>query len=255
MQVSVRARDVGGVGQWGYGPSGFFPQWILAPQRSAIESTYDGSVGDYLAGTGDQMLNQGSYYYSSPVLDVEAFTISVNNSLVASGTGGELIADYVTQSFDAAADEVVDNDVQWTEFSTMLDGGRTLKIGEVEQASVGRLPYAVMLSVDGPRGDNAALTASRRWDIGQITITADPESAWTSARSKQSYAMRYVVELAGADADSSASLTYDAVVDDQEIDVAGRTVYEGLYRVTGTLDGESVSGFAWGEIQPTGTLG
>lgn len=255
MQVSVRLRDVAGVGQWGFGPSGFFPQWIEPDQRAAITGTYGGSVADYLTASNDPMTDQGSYYYSSPVVDVEAFTITLDGAVVASGTDGELIADYVSQSFDAAAAAVVDNGVQWTEFSTLLDGGRTLKVGQTEQSSVGTMPYAMMLTTDGARLANGALAASQRWNIGDITITADPGSTWTSPRSGKSYATKYTAELTGTDGEGSASFTYTAVIDDQEIDVAGRAVYEGLYAVSGSLDGQPISGYAWAEIQPTGTLG
>ena len=255
MQVSVRLRDVAGVGQWGYGPSGFFPQWIEPDQREAITSTHGGSVADYLMASNDPMTDQGSYYYSSPVVEVEAFTITVGGEVVASGQDGELLVDYVTQSFDAAASAVVDNGVQWTEFSTLLDGGRSLKVGEVVQSSVGTLPYAMMLSTDGERLANGSLAASQRWTIGDITITPDQSSSWTSPRSGKSYFTRYTAELAGSDSGSTASFTYTAVIDDQEVDVAGRTVYEGLYAVTGTLDGQPIDGYAWAEVQPSGALG
>jgi hypothetical protein len=200
------------------------------------------------------MTDQGSYYYSSPVLEVESFTITEAGTVVASGSEGELLADYVTQSFDAAAAAVVEGGVQWTEFSTLLDGGRTMKVGQVEQSSVGTLPYAIELRADGHRLANGSLEASQRWPIGSITITPDTSATWKSPRSGKTYVMRYTAELAGHDGSGSASLTYEAVYDDQELVVAGRTVYEGLYRVTGTLDGASISGYAWAEVQPSGTV-
>ena len=254
LQVSVRLRDVAGVGQWGYGPSGFFPQWLLPEQRTAVTSRYGGDVGAYLEATHEPLTDQGSYYYSSPVVQVESFTITEDGKVVASGNGGELLADYVTQSFDAAAAKVVDGGVEWTEFSTLLDGERTMKVGVVEQKSVGTLPYAIELRADGHRLANGSLEASQRWPIGDITITPDTSDTWTSPRSGKTYAMRYTAELKGGDGSSSASLTYEAVHDDQELVVAGRTVYEGLYRVTGRLDGHTVDGYAWAEVQPSGTL-
>ncbi len=253
LQVSVRLRDVAGVGQWGYGPSGFFPQWLLPGQHAAVTGEHGGDVGAYLAATGEPMTDQGSYYYSSPVVEVESFTISEGGSVVASGTGGEVLVDYVTQSFDAAAAAVVEGGVEWSEFSTLL-GGRTMKVGVVEQSSVGTLPYAIELRADGHHLANGSLEASRRWPIGSITLTPDTSATWTSPRSGKTYVMRYTAELAGHDGSSSASLTYEAVIDDQELSVAGRTVYEGLYRVTGTLDGRTVHGYAWAEIQPSGTV-
>lgn len=254
LQVSVRLVDVAGVGQWGYGPSGFFPQWIHPDQRAAITGRFKGSVADYLAATGDPMRDQGSYYYSSPVLHVSSFTISRGGSVVAHGTDGELLADYVTQSFDASAQAVVDNGVQWLEFSTLLDGDRTMKVGVVHQASVGSLPYAMLLAKGGSHLANGSLAASRRWNMDDVRVDADPSASWTSPRSGKHYSTRYQVRLAGSDGASSASLTYRALYDDQELTVAGRTVYEGLFVVRGTLGGKPVSGYAWAEIQPSGTL-
>ncbi|MCD9622785.1 lipocalin family protein [Rhabdothermincola salaria] len=253
LQVSVRIRDVAGVGQWGYGPSGFFPQWLLPEQHRAVTDSFDGDVEAYLEATGEPLTDQGSYYYSSPVVDVESFTITSGDEVVARGTGGELLIDYVTQSFDAAAAAVVDGGVQWTEFSTLLDDDRTMKVGVVEQASVGTLPYAIELRADGDRLANGSLAASQRWPIDGITLTPDAAATWTSPRSGKTYTMRYTAELTAADGTRS-SLTYEALYDDQELTVAGRTVYEGLFRVTGELDGETVQGYAWAEIQPAGSV-
>ena len=252
LQIDVRLRDVSGVGQWGYGPSGFFPQWLLPAQHDAVTSSYGGDVAAYLQATDQPLTDQGSYYYSSPVVDVESFTITEGGTVIASGDEGELLIDYVSQSFDPAAATVVEGGIQWTEFSTLLDGGRSLKVGQTQQASVGTLPYAMELRQDGPRLANGALEPSQRWDIGNITITPDTTKTWTSPRSGKTYVMRYTAELKGANGTGDASFTYEAVIDDQEVSIAGRTVYEGLYKVTGTLDGATVTGYAWAEIQPSG---
>jgi hypothetical protein len=252
LQVSLRTTDSAGVAQWGYGPSGFFPQWILPEQRTKIEDTFDGSIGAYLADSDDPMTDQGSYYYTSPFLTVSAFTITHNGAVVSSGTAGQLVADYVTQTFDEAAHQVVDNGVTWAEFTTLLGPGQAMKIGRVDQASVGSMPYAMLVDREGNRLGNGSLTTAGNWKMGDITITPDPASNWKSPHSGMSYELTYTVTLAGAGGDST--LTYAAVVPDQEIDVSGRTVYEGVFAVSGTLDGRDVSGYAWGEIQPSGTL-
>ncbi len=254
MQAKVRVRDVAGVGQWGYGPSGFFPQWIHPDQRAAITEDHGGSIEEYLRATNDPMTNQGSYYYSSPVVEVEEFTISKGTEVVHHGTQGELLIDYVTQTFDEQAAVVVDNGVTWTEFSVLFDDERTMKLGRVEQSSVGELRYAVVLSADGDRLLDGALEADRRWDLDDIGLTPDTSRTWTSPRSAKSYSMRYTATLKGDDAVADSELRFDAVHDDQELSIGGRVVYEGLFAVTGSIDGERVSGYAWAEIQPTGSL-
>ena len=202
------------------------------------------------------MTGQGDYYYSSPVLEVESFSITQNGSVVASGTEGELIGDYVNQSFDAKASAIVDNGVQWTEFTTLLDGGRRMKVGTVVQ-KLGR--HAAVRRAHPRRRDSGWRTA--RWRprcAGTSTPCSSPPMptrTWKSPRSGKSYATTYTAELKGADGTPDASLTYTAVYPDQELDAGGRTVYEGLFAVTGTIDGKAVTGYAWAEIQPSGTLG
>jgi hypothetical protein len=41
---------------------------------------------------------------------------------------------------------------------------------------------------------------------------------------------------------------------DQEVNAGGRHVYERLFSVTGTLCGKKVTGQAWTEVQPAGSL-
>ena len=47
----------------------------------------------------------------------------------------------------------------------------------------------------------------------------------------------------------AADLVFNATAQDQELNALGRAVYEGLFSYSGTLDGNAVSGYAWGEIQ------
>ena len=163
LQVYVRVKDTLGMVQWGYGPSGFFPQWIYPAQRRAILARFHGNVGAYLATTRDRMSGQGDYYYSAPLLQVQEYALYANGRQFSHGRRGEIWLDNVEQSFDAAADKVVTDKVTWTEFSTQLPVvGKALKIGWVHQKSVGTLPYAMLAQarnghfVDG----NLATTSS-----------------------------------------------------------------------------------------------
>ena len=181
LQVAVRARDVGGVGQWGYGPSGFFPQWLSPQQRDDVTGSFGGSVADYLQATDDPMTNQGSNYYSSPVLAVEAFTITSDGTVIHSGTAGELLADYVTQTYDADGVAVLGAGVSWTEFSVLLDDQRTMKIGTV-QTTTGELPYAVMLDASGSRAANRLRSRAS----GSSTCSSGRALSWRKRRYRSS---------------------------------------------------------------------
>ena len=77
LTVYVRAEDTAGLMQWGYEPSGFFPQWIFPAQRSVIQDRFGvRTSGRYLAATHDPMTDQGDYYYSPAGSERSASRIS-----------------------------------------------------------------------------------------------------------------------------------------------------------------------------------
>lgn len=255
LTLYVRARDVTGLMQWGYGPSGFFPQWIYPDQRAAITGTYGNSVGDYLEATRDPMVDQGDYYYTLPLLEVQRFSVSLGDQVVSQGSRGWLWFDNVEQSYDAKALEIIENHVTWMEFSVQFPKTRqAMKIGYVEQASVGQLDYAMLHDADSPKAQNGNYTDSVDWDIDQIHITPDASSLWKSPASGQSYYTRFTVTLDGARPRERAKLVIAAKFQDQEIVADQRAVYEGLFSVSGTLCGKKVTGQAWTEVQPAADL-
>lgn len=252
LQTRVRVKDLTGIAQWGYGPSGFFPQWIFPAQRTRIMKRFDGSVERYLRSTGRPLTGQGDYYYSAPLLQVKGFTVSRDGETVSRGSSGYLWLDTVNQSFDNRARRIVDNGVQWLEFSVQLPGSRqALKIGRVSQPSVGTLPYAVLMRRGGDRARDGLIVPTARWNIGDIRITPVPGSRWKSPVSGQTYYLSYDVRLAGKTAGHRGRLRITALFADQEVSLPSRTVYEGLFRVKGTLRGERVTGQSWAEIQPS----
>ncbi|MCU0296284.1 MAG: hypothetical protein MUD05_09560 [Candidatus Nanopelagicales bacterium] len=259
-RIWIRAQDVLGAGKWGYGPSGFFPQWLYPAQRAVIARAYRSDVGKYLAATGDPMAGQGSYYYSAPMLKVQRFRIALaettrDTTEILKGKAGWLWWDTVTQSFNAQADTIVNNGVTWTEFSVNLPATRTAyKIGEVSQASVGTLPYAMNLSPRSHTGANTLLTPQRSYPYNQVKIR--PETAagtWTSPRSGKTYYTQYRVALGKPGSPGRERFVLQSAWNDQEITVGNRAVYEGYFRVSTPKTGKTV-GWAWGEIQPKGTL-
>lgn len=256
FSVYVRVKDLTGIVQWGYGPSGFFPQWIYGPQRDSIMTKYGGSVERYLSGTQNPLKGQGDYYYSSPLLEVQRFIVSENDKVVSHGRAGTIWFDTVTQSYGPKAKAIIDNGVQWLEFSLQLpDTEQALKIGRVTQKSVGSLPYAMMMDGDGEKRRNGAIVPSSRWNIGDIKIDPVRGSIWTSPKTGERYYMKYHVKLNDEDPGKRADLVLTARFDNQEVVLSqARTVYEGLFDFTGTINGERVSGSGWGEIQPSNSL-
>ena len=254
LTLYVRAKDATGIMQWGYGPSGFFPQWIYPAQRAAITNDFGNSVGKYLAGTHDPMTNQGDYY-TMPLLEVQRFSVSLGGQVVSKGSGGWIWFDNVEQQFDAAAEQIISNGVKWLEFSVQFPTTKqAMKIGYVEQASVGQLNYAMLHDAHSPKARNGAFTDAVNWDIDKVHITPVQSSLWKSPVSGQSYYTRYRVTLDGARPRQRAHLFIAAKFTNQEVNAGGRHVYEGLFSVTGTLCGEKVTGQAWTEVEPTASL-
>lgn len=255
--VYVRATDTLGMAQWGYGPSGFMPQWIYPHQRTRIVDKHAGSIDAYLRATGDPMKGQGGYYYTVPLLRVDTFSIYEGGKKTAAGSGGWLLMDNVNQSYGPKAAEIVKNDVTWLEFSTQLpEEGVALKIGRVHQDTVGALPYASIVDTSSDENPNGTLT-TRKWPITAISIRPVPGHVWTSPVTGLTYNLKYRVVLGSQSPGGEPSeLVYTAVFPEQEVAFpnGGRAVYEGLYRVTGTLEGKKVTGQAWGEVQPAGSL-
>lgn len=251
----IRAKDVTGILQWGYGPSGYIPMWVYPAQRAQIVDDFGGSVGDYLKATADPMRGQGTYYWTEPLLEVQRFKVSMNGRVVSAGDSGWMWLDNVERSFDAQAQQIVDNGVSWQEFSIMApSAGTSLKVGYTRQASVGTYPYAAMVTPQSGKAQNGAWTAVANWPFQAIHIRPVTSSKWTNPVTGNSYFLQQRVVLDRFPGGHRASFLLTSAIGDQEAVVSGRSVFEGLFRMTGTIDGTPVTGWAWGELQPAGSL-
>ncbi|WP_460773538.1 hypothetical protein [Microbacterium sp. GXF7504] len=273
VTLSVTAEDTTGVIQWGYGPNGFFPLWMFdgrtldtkkngcptatsagciptQDQRSVIMDDFGGDIGAYLAATDTPMTGQGSQYYTMPLLEVSSWQVDLGGVYVAGGTEGRLILDNLTQTYDEAAEYIVKNGYEWTEFTTQLpETGQGLLVAKTSQPDVGDLYYAMLGGTGSAVSANGTLQPTANWPQGAISVTEIPDSRWVSPTSCYVYHLGYHVQLAGSATRPSADLVYHATVKEQEATGGGRSAYEGLFSYTGTLDGKAVSGYAWGEIQ------
>ncbi|MDZ8171477.1 lipocalin family protein [Microbacterium xanthum] len=262
-ELSVTAEDRTGIIQWGYGPNGFFPLWMFdgeplpahggaiptLDQRTPIMDTYGGDIGAYLAATHDPMVGQGSQYYSMPLVEVLEWSIRIGTSYVAGGTEGLLFFDNLTETYNDSAQYIVGSGYEWTEFSVQLpDTRQGMLIATTGQADVGELHYAMIGGAGSTQSTNGTLQPTANWSQGAIEITPTAET-WTSPGSCYVYHLEYDVTLAASGTRPAADLTFRAAADNQELGALKRFVYEGLFEYEGTLDGERVGGYAWGEIQ------
>lgn len=265
LEVYVRARDTTGVMQWGYGPSGFAPMWVFPEQQASIMNTYGGSVGDYLRATGDPMRSQGQYYFTIPMLKVEKFVVSKGGAVVNEGSKGWLWMDNVVRSFSTQAEEVVNpggdgkNSIGWNEFGVFIPStGEALKIGYTNSqlqdppGPVQPFHYAYLASPRSRKGRNGALTPRMAWGMNDVQMTPIESSKWISPITGDTYYLAWQVTLNKARGAQKVSLTIQQAVPNQEAVIAGRAVFEGLFRVSGTIGGRRVEGFALQEYQIPG---
>ncbi|GAA2247572.1 hypothetical protein GCM10009851_36270 [Herbiconiux moechotypicola] len=260
----VRAKDTTGMIQWGYGPNGFFPLWMFdgspletpdgsiatTDQRGPITDAFGGDIGAYLAATGDPMTGQGSQYYSMPLVQVEEWSMQRGTETLAHGSDGLLFFDNLTETYNDSAVYLLKNGYSWTEFSVMLpDTLQGMLIAVTEQPEVGRLYYAMRGGAGSTQSANGTLAPTDNWPQGAITVTPDKSKSWTSPTSCYVYDLQYHVQLEASATRPAADLVFTATAQNQELDVLHRSAYEGLFDYSGTIDGEAVSGYAWGEIQ------
>ena len=252
LKANVQLRDRFGTVNQGDGTASFFAQFLTDVQREQIMHSPVRTVSNYLETTADPMSCQGSYYYSLPLLDVEQFTITRNDSVLSSGTKGLLWMDYVVQSYDQRAQDVF-SEASWSFYAIQLpDINAALMVIEINSAT-GSLPIARLFNTEGGMTLNYAHKPKYTWAINNINIQVVPGTNWTSPKSNLDYAMQHRIQLMSAD--FPADLTLTMVRDDQEIYINDKTIkYEGLAKVTGTLGSVTVSGQAFVEIQPVGHL-
>lgn len=101
LYAEITVVDRMGTVAVGLGPCSFSVQRLTHDQATAIKDNYNGSVAEYLQKSNDRMTNQGSYYYSAPLLEVKSFKIlGQDGEVMSEGETGTLWMDYVIQSFN-----------------------------------------------------------------------------------------------------------------------------------------------------------
>ena len=265
LRAEIVFVDAMGIIAVGYGPSSFSPGVLTLAQATEIKNSYGDSVREYLKKKNAPLTNQGSYYYSAPLLEVKSFKIIGKNGVLSEGSQGTLWMDYVVQSFLNPKDDWrFTKGAIWHWFAFQFPkNGKALVFTHIEYPNACELAcsgssdceisptyvYATLYnsSTSSEKLENGALLPEKEWNMSEIKLSPDHNSAWTSPHSKKTYYLKYTLSLGTSDA-----FTLQAVRDDQEIYVDNnqykRSVYEGVFSASGTINGESYSGYAWGEI-------
>ena len=260
----IELTDTMGTVGVGYGPLSFLPQWLTTAQENAITNNYTGNVKAYLENAEDSMEGQGSYYYSLPMLQVTSFSITKDDTVYASGSGGYLWVDYVTQSFSETSFPVLKDKAKWQflaiqfppELNTNNFSG-ALMFSKVEMPIPGDLDATSLLPTarlyyngsDAKRKDNTALESWNDWVIQDIKF--ESSDLWPKD-GKPQFPLQFTLTLGDPkDKTNYAVLQGKAVRQDQEVKLVHK--YEGMYKITGSIyvkdvQLDTVSGYAWGEI-------
>lgn len=254
LTVDGTVEDVMGWVNDGYGPQGFYPQWVVPGQRHSIVNDFAGSVGDYLAFTEDPMAYQGAYYFSAPLLKMEeGFEVGVGlKQPFAVAESGLMWGDNMIQSFDDIAGELLP-DARWNSFVVQLPKiGKALMVNE-PTTGAGRYRLARLYDVDYPMAPNGTKNG-RAWPMTEIKMHPVKGSEWTSPYTDLTYPMKYRIKLPAGPGRPAVDLSLKTIMKDQEIRYKNTDKYEGIMWVTGTLGGKKVRGQAWVELVPQGHL-
>jgi len=245
LKVDVLLRDPFGAINQGYGTTSFYPHYITDAQRNAILSLPERTLGAYVAATGDPMTCQGDYYYAIPLMEVEQFTIEYDGA-IKSGKAGHSWVDYFVQSFTPEYYQMVNNStwqwmaIQLPEINTAIN---ILKITN----QGGTLPYARLFNTDSERTRNGIRKASHSWAIDEISIEPVPGSEWTIPTG-QTFYEKYKVTLQSET--WPGELTVTLLRKNQIVALEEGVELQGLASVEGILNGKTVHGQAWIEVQP-----
>ena len=270
LYSEITIVDRMGVVGVGHGPCSFSLGGLTPDQATDIKENYNDSVAEYLHKTNHRMTNQGSYYYSAPLLEVKSFKIidvgqGGDHEVISEGKDGTLWMDYVVQSFNKS-DWHSTKGSTWVFFAIQFPE----KLAALETSIVVKTPdpsdpskptkFAMAKffrrSSTSSKMANGALIAEKEWRMNEISFTPDPDSEWTSPNSGLKYCMKYTLSFTSQT--FPVTLTVKSVRDNQEvyINVPGVTnkpvaKYEGVFEVSGTVNGEDYRGYAWGEMRGT----
>ena len=246
LSATIKVIDRLGIVNEGYGPGSFLPQWMTNQQQEEIKHTYSTSMKQYLEKKEDPMRGQGAYYYSAPMLDVLKFKIRNDKTILAEGSEGTLWMDYIVQSFNRDAWTTVSDAsrdffaIQFPELgSALMFSAITMKDPK------SKLYTAKYFTRDGKRTPNGALVAEYEWNMDQIKLIRKSSSKW-QGKQGANYHLGYWLHLNSPE--FKIKLLIQSIRDDQEINSSNTAKYEGVFTVTGEIQGVSCEGYAWGEL-------
>jgi len=169
-----------------------------------------------------------SYYYSETNLEVTGTVIDHGIPVTVTGTAWQ---DHQWGDFTGPGG--------WTWFSLQLSNGTQYMLYFLKDAD-GNLNQVVATQVNA-NGTYQAVPASE--------VSYKPLGSWTSPSTGITYEQNWQVTLPGG------QLTVNALQADQEVtNLSVQDYWEGDCSVTGTINGQAVTGQSYTEVQPTFTV-
>lgn len=231
--IDVTIEDVIGAVPIGYGPASFLPNWFTQNEENEIMNSYGGSTANYLSQTNPALTNQGSYYYSSPALKVQAYTIvewAGEAPFTQTGNSGFLWMDSVVQTFGELNHLPKGATVSWYWFAIpKLTDTQSLAVTQLWYTGVEDMKEFKSASLYSEFGNGFV---DYFWNMNDINIQC-------ITKEKQ-----YSVQLLNSS--TPVDITLTAIPGDQKLGPA----IEGLFKVSGTIGSTPIGGdcYAWGEI-------
>jgi predicted secreted hydrolase len=169
-----------------------------------------------------------SYYYSETNLKVSGTVIDHGVPVTVTGTAWQ---DHQWGDFTGPGG--------WTWFALQLSNGTQYMLYFIKDPN-GDLAQVVATKVNAD-GTYEAVPAS---EVSEV-----PSGSWTSSATGNTYPQEWAVTVPGG------QLTVTSLLPDQEVtNIAVQNYWEGDSSITGTVDGQPVTGKAYVEVQPTFTV-
>ena len=174
-------------------------------------------------------LQTNNYYYSLTRLQAQG-TITIDGETLP--VSGVTWMDHEYGAFAAAG-----KPVKWILQDMQLDNGVSISNFSLTEPQLGVATKSIA-TVQYPNSPTI-------W----VSTTTTPGKPWTSPVTGKTYFMELQVEIKRGLIPwwPDASLTVASLIDSQEFPLTNGSIYEGVAGVSGTFNGEAVSGTAWNE--------
>jgi predicted secreted hydrolase len=221
------------------------------PAAYAIQITATDEKGPVLEGGGQFSYGPGgsSYYYSRTRMR-PAGTITIGGQILQIADGA-LWFDHQWGNFLPTAGG-------WDWFSTQLDDGSELMIyhlrdatGRVLQIFGEYVPQTGGSGQSSPAESRSTLPPAAARALGAEQFTITPTGMWTSPATGITYPSGWRVQIAAENGVPALDLHYNPVIPNAELDTrktTGVTYWEGDTMITGTKNGEPITGSGYVEL-------